>query len=109
MGRFEKGNPGGPGRPKGSFAFRRRYAEALSEAVTEGHVVEVLESLRQMAKEDPNAAHILLKYTIGLPKQTIAVEEVKDGFENANDSAADAAGIERLNGLASGHGDTGGE
>lgn len=103
---FEKGNPG---KPKGAISKQRKYAEKLAEAFTEDDLMEVVGALQSQAlKGDPNAAHILLKYTIGLPKQTIAVEDVKDGFEKANESASVSAGVAGLNGLASGHGDDNG-
>jgi hypothetical protein len=103
---FEKGNPG---KPKGAISAKRKYAEKLAEAFTEDDLMEVVGALQSQAlKGDPNAAHILLKYTIGLPKQTVAIEEVKDGFEKANDSASINTGVANLNGLAAGHGDDNG-
>ena len=65
-GRFQPGNPGGPGNP-----FARQVAQlrkALLNSVTEQDIQEVAQALIARAKEgNTAAAKLLLSYTIGKP------------------------------------------
>ena len=65
-GRFQPGNPGGPGNP-----FARQVAQlrkALLNSVTEQDMQEVAKALLERAKEgNVAAAKLLLSYTIGKP------------------------------------------
>lgn len=66
-GRFAPGNPGGPGNP-----FARQVAalrQALVNSVTEEDIQEVMQSLKQQAKEGNwQAAKLFLQYVVGKPQ-----------------------------------------
>ena len=73
-GRFAKGNPGGPGRPRGSGNALRRAAE---EAVTPEHVAAIIRRATRMALEgDIAAMRIVLERVCGRPHEAPA-----QGFE----------------------------
>lgn len=73
-GRFAKGNPGGPGRPRGSGNALRRAAEG---AVTPDHVAAIIRRATRMALEgDIAAMRIVLERVCGRPHEAPA-----QGFE----------------------------
>src|SRR5688572_8602794 len=67
-GRFRSGNPGGPGNP-----FARNVASlrmALLEAISHDDVKEVIEAIKEKARQgDVPAARLLLSYAIGKPTE----------------------------------------
>jgi hypothetical protein len=75
-GHYLKGNPGGPGRPKGSMdalTILRRKCEAEADGKpVEELIYSVLDAMRKAAtndKPDPAAARIFLDRTCGAVKQ----------------------------------------
>lgn len=74
---FQKGNPGGPGRPKKLPDLDRLLADVLGEEATEDGISEaqkVLAKLKDKALEgDVRAAEVLLDRAYGKAKQNMEV------------------------------------
>lgn len=66
-GRFKKGNPGGPGRPKGS------YRSALRDEITPEQLAKVVKRLMKAAMSGSvRAAEVIIKLTLGNDPRPLA-------------------------------------
>ena len=72
MGRFQPGNPGGPGRPK--LATEERYIRALTASVSIADWKEIVDKAVTQAKRgDSRARTWLSDYLLGKPLQRTEV------------------------------------
>ncbi|MDX2091218.1 MAG: hypothetical protein SFX73_25390 [Kofleriaceae bacterium] len=76
MAKFQNGNPGGPGRPRGRI---QKFREALGKLTGDG--TEIAEGLAAIwrdpeadAKERLAAYELALAYLLGKPEQAVSVE-----------------------------------
>ena len=90
-GRFQKGNPGGPGRPR--RAVEREYLAALSDAVNPDQWRRVVEKALQDAQAgDATARAWLSKYLLGDTPATLMELAAKEARgENPADEITTAA------------------
>ena len=73
MGRFEKGNPGGPGRPP--LSAEQKRVKALTARLKSKDFLDIIDKVIYLAKRGERwAVELLFKYQIGLPKQSIDIE-----------------------------------
>lgn len=88
--KFEKGNPGGPGRPRKSV--EERYQKAVYSAVNPAQLKKIVEKLADKAERgDIPAAKLLLGYLLGLPVGTTQLtgnngEPLKVIFEHSQNT-----------------------
>lgn len=88
-GRFQRGNPGGPGNPyaRAVAAFRR----ALYAALTPEDVTRLVQALRDRALDgDAACARLLLRYLVGEPDFSFRPREIDEEEKLADEWSADA-------------------
>lgn len=77
MGRFVKGNPGGPGRPP--LTVEQKRVKALTARLKSKDFLDIVDKVIVLAKRGERwAVELVFKYQIGLPKQSIDIEQVGD-------------------------------
>ncbi len=77
MAKFQKGNPGGPGRPP--LTVEQKRVKALSSRLKSKDFLEIVDKVILLAKRGERwAVELLFKYQIGLPKQAIELEQIGD-------------------------------
>ena len=70
---FQKGNPGGPGRPP--LTTEQKRVKALTARLKSRDFLDIVDKVIALAKRGERwAVEILFKYQIGLPKQSIELE-----------------------------------
>ena len=70
---FQKGNPGGPGRP--TLTTEQKRVKALTARLKSRDFLDIVDKVIALAKRGERwAVEILFKYQIGLPKQSIELE-----------------------------------
>ena len=73
MAKFQKGNPGGPGRPP--LTVEQKRVKALTARLKSKDFIDIVDKVIVLAKRGERwAVELLFKYQIGLPKQTIDLE-----------------------------------
>jgi len=66
-GRFQPGNPGGPGNP--NWCKAGRYKDALRKAISSEDIATVFKKLLRLTTEgDVHAGKLLLSYAVGKPR-----------------------------------------
>ena len=80
LGRFAKGNPGGPGNPHAAAVGAWR--SALAKSVTPDDLQDVIGQLLKQAKDgEPWAIRELLNRCLGRPEQALTIENEIPTFE----------------------------
>jgi len=88
MAKFEKGNPGGPGRPR--KAVEEKYLKKISSSVTLTEWREIVKkAVQQAQKGDARARQWLADYLVGKPVQGVELDQIGEilfRVEYANNS-----------------------
>ncbi|MBS0547543.1 MAG: hypothetical protein JSR24_07330 [Proteobacteria bacterium] len=97
MAKFQKGNPGGPGRPVGSrSAFHRR----LDEIAREGAETMVRKMMEAGGEGDRVAARLVLSRIWSQPSRTVPIElppiRTPDDLLAAHGAVAEAVSAQRI-------------
>lgn len=70
---FQKGNPGGPGRPP--LTTEQKRVKALTARLKSKDFIDIIDKVIALAKRGERwAVELLFKYQMGLPKQPIDIE-----------------------------------
>ena len=85
-GKFKVGNPGGPGRPKGSLSLKTMLQNKLNEMVetTEGQKVKLADAIisatinQAIVKSDARVLKLLWNYLEGMPTQPIELRQLPE-------------------------------
>jgi hypothetical protein len=77
-GRFQRGNPGGPGRPKGKLSAEQ-WRQAFQNAVTPADIEQATRVLVELAKGGERwAIELLLNMTVGSPAENALAERLNE-------------------------------
>lgn len=93
MAKFQAGNPGGPGRPRGRIAaFRAKLGEITGDGATVADALhKIITDPASTKKEVIDASALLLSYLLGKPEQAVSI----DAEVTAGPSMIDGAAIVR--------------
>lgn len=77
MAKFQKGNPGGPGRPP--LTTEQKRVKALTARLKTSDFLDIVDKVIYLGKRGERwAVELIFKYQIGLPKQSVEIEQIGD-------------------------------